>query len=188
MKKLRSDAVIGKLTPPQREILDGWIFVDNLSYREAASRVREQFQVYVYPFQVKSYHEREYARFLRQKIMASSNDANELVRKLISDPNDYQKALLKMLGQVVFELALSSRKPEILKEVRDSLRVLTAAKQEEHQADRVALHREKWEFDVSRMCVAHLAELQAIIADHSLDEPARLQAIRRRLFGERPAS
>ena len=63
------------------------------------------------------------------------------------------------------------------------IELLIAARKDEREAGKFSFEREKWEVDVARLCFDHHAELQAIAGDKSLDEDARLLAIRHRLFG-----
>ena len=50
----------------------------------------------------------------------------------------------------------------------------------------LALSRERFEFDAAEAALDHLGELKAILQDRSLKRPAKIQAVRRRLFGEGP--
>jgi hypothetical protein len=45
MNKLRSESVFSQLTPEQVETLEGWLFEENLSYKEALERVQNEFRV-----------------------------------------------------------------------------------------------------------------------------------------------
>lgn len=48
------------------------------------------------------------------------------------------------------------------------------------------LERDKFEFDAAKACLKQLPVLRAIAGDKSLDEDAKLRAVRERLFGEIP--
>ena len=50
----------------------------------------------------------------------------------------------------------------------------------------LALSRERFEFDAAEVVLDHLSELKAILQDRSMKRPAKIQAVRRRLFGEAP--
>ena len=58
-----------------------------------------------------------------------------------------------------------------------------AIEQRERQLE---LAREKFEFDAAAAVLDHLAEVREIAADRSLRHPAKIQAVRRRLFGDPP--
>jgi hypothetical protein len=45
MSKMRSDCVFSKLTPEQVETLEGWLFEENLSYKDALERAQKEFGI-----------------------------------------------------------------------------------------------------------------------------------------------
>ena len=60
-----------------------------------------------------------------------------------------------------------------------------AIEQRERQLE---LAREKFEFDAAAAILDHLTAVREIAADRSMRHPAKIQAVRRRLFGEPPPS
>ena len=52
----------------------------------------------------------------------------------------------------------------------------------------LALSRERFEFDAAEVVLDHLGELKAILQDRSMKRPAKIQAVRTRLFGVGPCS
>ena len=50
----------------------------------------------------------------------------------------------------------------------------------------LALSRERFEFDAAEVVLDHLSELKAILQDRSMKRPAKIQAVRMRLFGAGP--
>lgn len=65
-------------------------------------------------------------------------------------------------------------------------RLWLATLQEMGRDEDRALARAKFQFDAAREALAKLPELRAIAADKSLDEDAKLKAVREKLFGEVP--
>ena len=45
MSKMRSDCVFSKLTPEQAELLESWLFEENLSYKDALERAQKEFGI-----------------------------------------------------------------------------------------------------------------------------------------------
>ncbi len=45
MSKMRSDCVFSKLTPEQADLLEGWLFEENLSYKDALERAQKEFGI-----------------------------------------------------------------------------------------------------------------------------------------------
>ncbi len=58
-----------------------------------------------------------------------------------------------------------------------------AIEQRERQLE---LAREKFEFDAAAAVLDHLSEVRAIADDRTMRRPAKIQAVRRRLFGDPP--
>lgn len=57
---------------------------------------------------------------------------------------------------------------------------------EERKAIEIEQERQKFEFDAARAALKCLPQLKAIASDKALDEPARLDAARKHLFGVTP--
>jgi hypothetical protein len=45
MRKINSNAILAGLTPEQRQKLDTWLFIDNLSYDRVADLLFSEFQI-----------------------------------------------------------------------------------------------------------------------------------------------
>jgi hypothetical protein len=45
MSKMRSDCVFSKLTPEQADLLEGWLFEENMSYKDALERAQKEFGI-----------------------------------------------------------------------------------------------------------------------------------------------
>lgn len=65
-------------------------------------------------------------------------------------------------------------------------KLLQFATVEERKAIEIEREREKFEFDAARAALKCLPQLKALAADKALDEPARLNAARKHLFGVVP--
>jgi len=60
-------------------------------------------------------------------------------------------------------------------------------RKEERQREEYKLKREKFEFDAAKACLVKLPELKAIARNQTLDENAKINAVRQKLFGVLPA-
>ncbi len=56
----------------------------------------------------------------------------------------------------------------------------------EQREKALALARERFEFDAAAAALDHLSEVKAILNDRTLKRPAKIQAVRLRLFGAAP--
>ncbi len=184
-RKPLSTSVFHSLPTEQRETIKHWLFEDNLAYAEVMKRCKREFQARV--------GKRSLIEFFRQtqqqrniaQILAGSDQANEVVKKLADNPVDTYRAIMNLTGQLAFNAATQAVTggPSDLDPLRRSIELFLETRKDDREAQRLLLEREKWELDVARLCFEHQTELQAITADKSMDEDARLQAIRRRLFG-----
>ena len=132
---------------------------------------------------VRTYYKQTAQKRTLDRIINGTKSANAVVKAFTDNPADTYQAVLKVIGQIVFEKAIDSPNELEIRAIRELMTLLISARREDIQARRFSLDREKWEFDVVRACQQHHAELQAISVDKSLDEDARLLAIQRRLFG-----
>jgi len=187
MKKIKpySTCVLAGLPQAQRELIKRWLYEENRSYKWVIARAKKDFQVSLSDKSLTRFYRKTAQDHTTQEIAQSAQRANEVVRLFTENPSDTYQALLKVGGQMAFDRALGSEDPKDLDVVRDFIRVLTSARHEDINAKKFLLDREKWEFDVARSCAQHIVDLQAIMADNSKDEDARLLAIQRRLFGTR---
>jgi hypothetical protein len=189
-KKLKPNAtsVIAALKPAQREMLEGWLFDKNVSYKDTVALCMKRFRVKVNRDSLHNfYHKRAVERNM-ERIARRQREATKVVKLFEKGQSQSFQAVLGMIGQFAFETVSDTDegKPMNYRRLREILKILIAARRDDREDMRFLLEREKWEIDVARLCAQHHFDLQAIVADDSLDEGDRLQAIRRRLFGDKP--
>jgi len=171
------------LSAEHRALLDNLLFEQNLSYRGISNMSLAKFGVRLSTDAVRTYYKQTAQKRTLDRIINGTKSANAVVKAFTDNPADTYQAVLKVIGQIVFEKAIDSPNELEIRAIRELMTLLISARREDIQARRFSLDREKWEFDVVRACQQHHAELQAISVDKSLDEDARLLAIQRRLFG-----
>lgn len=116
-----------------------------------------------------------------QNAASHAADQKELMLKF--DPNDVERA--EKFGDFVFlQDAIALKDPEafiglgMLREKRKAGQL----KQEDLQ-----LQKQRFEFSASKAALEHARELRAIASDRSMNEDAKIEAVRLRLFGKAPA-
>jgi hypothetical protein len=181
--KPRSNSVGASLTAEQRVIVDKMLFEQNLSYTGISKMSVAKIGVFLSKDSLRRYYKDVAQQRTLDRIINGAKSANAVVKAFTDSPADTYQAILKVVGQIAFEKAIDSNEQLDIRTIRELTSLLISARREDIQARRFSLDREKWEFDVVRACQQHHAELQAISADKSLDEDARLLAIQRRLFG-----
>ena len=182
--KLSARSPLSKLTVEQRQTVEEWLFDENLSYLETGQRCLSEFKIKITIKSLFSFYRLVAQKRTLDRITHSANNANAVVKTFTENPADTYQALIKVAGQIAFDKAIQSPDQLDLPTIRDFTRLLIASRHADLNSKKFHLDREKWEFDVARTCFNHHAELQALVANKSLDEDARLQAIRRSLFGE----
>ncbi len=182
--KPKATSRIATLTQPQRDKLENLLFEQNLSFRAVSKRSLAEFGLTLQSESLKRFYQKTSQKRTLDRIVRSSQTANAVVKTFTENPADTYQALIKVAGQIAFDKAIQSPDQLDLQTIRDFTRLLIASRHADLNSKKFHLDREKWEFDVARLCFDHHAELQALVADQSLDEHARLQAIRRSLFGE----
>jgi hypothetical protein len=187
MSKARSDSVLDGLPRNQREALEEWLFEENLSYQDAKKRLWQDFNVSTSRSGLERFYARVNQRRLLQRIMDSSQTAAAVKEKFDESKAPIESALKKMLAQLAFEMSVSGKAVDPETFVAISGLVLKAQEQElKKQA--IELQRDRFEFDAAEACLKKLPELKSIAANGSLDQHAKLRAIREKLFGEVPDS
>ena len=185
-RKPHAASVIDGLQPEQRALLDKWLLDQNISYREAADRCEKEFGVRPGKDVFMRYYARTFQERKMNDLLNSAAFAEQIEDSLGKRANKTFRAIITIMGQLAFNCAIDvqGNKKQALKKFREQLDLLIPLREEFRLGEKFSLEREKWEFDVARTCHEHFEELQKIIANKSLDEPSRLQAIRQRLFGD----
>ena len=182
--KIKSTSRIGKLTQAQRDKLEDLLFEQNLSFRAVSKLSLAEFGLVLQCESLKNFYHKTAQKRTLDRVLRSSQTTNAVVKAFTDNPAKIYLAILKVLGHVAFEKAIAAPDQLDVPQVCELTPLLISARREDLDSKKFLLDREKWEFDVARTCFDHHAELQALVADQSLDEDARLQAIRRSLFGE----
>jgi hypothetical protein len=183
--KPKASSVFHSLTQAQRDQLEYWLFEENIAYETAAKRCKAKFKVNLYYRKLEAFYREIKRKRNIAEILSNTHHANSVIKKLADNPVATFKAIMELVGQVAFNSATLAAAGQTvdLEPLRQAIEIYLDTRKDDRDAIKVALEREKWELDVARLCFEHHAELQTITADQSMDEDARLLAIRRRLFG-----
>jgi hypothetical protein len=166
-----------------REILDGWLFDENLSFTEIDKRSVKMWGIRIHDSTLSRYYRTHFQRRTIKRIADSARCANAVMKEFEGHPTDTYQLVLKMAGQIAFEKSLEGKKVVDTRTLGELLKILITARKEDLGIQKLRLERDKWEFDAARACRQHMSEIQAITKDDYLDEDAQVLAIRRRLFG-----
>lgn len=89
---------------------------------------------------------------------------------------DFDQAKAKAIAQREFELAASNL----------SVKELVALRNIDLKAKDLRLQQDKFEMDVAKLATKYAAELKSIAGDKTMNDDAKIDAVRRRLFGAIP--
>ena len=180
MKKTRSDA---SPLDQFREELSEWLYVENASYKDVQDRLIER-ELPVSVSSICRWKQRQDQERLLLRITDRSRQAKEVAARFASENPRMAQVLGPLIQQVSFELMTEEKpKPEaVMMIVGQALRL----RDQELKADDLKLKRDRFEFSAAESCLKHLPELRAIATTQGLSEQSKIDAIRRRLFGELP--
>ena len=180
MHKLRSDSTWAALTPAQKEKLTHWLFDENLGYRQALERVRQEFGVTASKSSLASYYQFLARERLREDLCEAQSIATEALgseAKLA----DLRGAALKLVGKKLLDCALQRG---VAKELPALTNLLLLSAQQELQREWLALARERFEFKAAKAALKALPLQDEFARQEDAFEDARIDAIKRKLFGK----
>jgi hypothetical protein len=184
MSKPRSDSTLDNLPPNQRETLERWLFEENLGYEAAAKRLHADFNIKSSTTGVWGFYQRRAQARLLDRITRNKAKANAVVERFTQEPADLYRGALNMISEIAFDKAT---KEELdVETIYNFTKLLIAGRKEDVRAEALTLARDRFQFDAAKACLAHLPALRSIAQDNKLDQNAKLDAIRQKLFGQLP--
>jgi hypothetical protein len=179
MKKRRGDSILNELPPEQRAQVDRWLFEEEQTYKRVAESCQREFGMPVsVPSISRYYHAKSHVlRLNRLGQEAQNSEATD------NDPQRTYESVLQGVESMALEMSRVSHEEVKTRDLSDLVHLLIAARREANEASRLALAREKLEYDVATACLMHKIEMDRICEDKSMDDGERIQAIREELFG-----
>jgi hypothetical protein len=122
------------------------------------------------------------------QIASGARQCKEVQQQFATNPSPQLETLISLHRVLVMKLSTQAAVDPAMIELVTALMkpVMEWAKLKTKQ-DELSLAREKFQFDAAKAALAKLAELNAIKRDNSLNEDAKLEQARMKLFGEIPA-
>jgi len=179
MNKLRADSTWNGLTPEQREKLDEWLFEEEVGYREVRERAQKEWGIESSISSVGRYYRRgRNARMLEE--MAETQQAAKALNGTGLNMKTLRSSALKVIGKRLFEKAIDGCDVKALAVLG---RLMSEGEKREIQRARLALARERFEFSAAEAALAELPHVEEMTEEEVRLENARIEAIKRRLFG-----
>ena len=169
------------MTPEQHDMFERWLFVEKLSYDETRKRAEKEWGVVSSVSSVGRYYRR---RVAQQSVLGliEAAAASEAIDDTSARTDRLRGAAMKIIGKRLLEEAMEGGEA---KELARLGRIMLASQEREIQNGRLALARERFEFNAAKAALAELPNLKQMNQEDAAREKERVQAIRRWLFGNR---
>jgi hypothetical protein len=127
MSKMRSDCVFSKLTPEQADTLEGWLFEENLSYKDALERAQKEFGIGGSLTGLRRF----YGRLFKERGRESLTEAMSMCVEAAALGHDevLRAGLLTMANACAVQYLMQP--PKDIKEFTAMLRAMTSAQSQE---------------------------------------------------------
>ena len=142
MSKLRSDSKWNGLSAEQRETLEGWLFEEKISYREALERAKTEFGITA-SFRSLAFF---YQRLARERMQGELEETLALAKDVEGSPanwDDLAAAAQTLLAKRMVQLAVES--PDNVRELVSLGRILVATEAQDVRRRRIEIAERRWE-------------------------------------------
>ena len=184
MRKMRDDSTWNQLTPEQREMLESWLFEENLGYAKTLERVQKEFGLETTMASVGRYYRRRARERQVQELVEAQAAASEL-NDLPVNVADLREAAVKLVGKAVLKLA--GEKPEELEQLVSFTKLLLDSEDNDIRRSRLKLAQQYFDYEATTASIKewpHLRSYLAVIGnDTSLSHDEKIKRVRAILFG-----
>jgi hypothetical protein len=185
MRKLREDSLGNKLTLEQRDLLEHWLFDDNLGYTEARERVQKEFGLETTVWSVsRFFHQRARERPIEQLVEASVSAG--MVNATPISTASLREAAVKLAGKSALKLA--GEKPNDMDHLVAFTRLLLESEENEIRRERLRLSQRQFDHAAMASTIEELPQLRSYLItvsdDGSLTEMEKLERIRAIILGK----
>jgi hypothetical protein len=178
--KLRSDALWNTLTVEQRDKLREWLLDQNLSYREAHERAQKEFSLVCSPSAIA----RLYRYLFNQRTAGEVRDATDLATHLDETGANEEKMRSSSMKLVVARFLEQAAQKADSRDIYALGRLVLQSQERQIQLQRVSLARERFQFKASEAALKILPHLDEMTREEEAHELARIEEIKRKLFGK----
>jgi hypothetical protein len=184
MKKPRSDSVLDALPTEQQAALCDWL-LGGMPYAKARALLSKEFGAVTSSAALSRFYSSVCTAALLARRQRAVSTAEEVAAEAAKTPGKFDAATIDAIKQKAFEMSISPQsKPG---DVQTFFNLVLRARDQDLDAKQLQLNLDKFQFDAAKACLAHLPALREIAKDPGMDDAAKLQAVRKRLFGETPA-
>jgi hypothetical protein len=183
MRKMREDSLWNKLTLEQRQLLEHWLFEDNLGYAETQARVKSEFGVEATIWSVGRYY-RWRARWRQtEELVIANGEAVELNRLPVGIAN-LREAAVKLAGKTAIKLA--GEKPHETGQLVAFTRLLLESEGNELRRAKLKLAQQQFDYATAGDLIEDLPKIRSYLMrlgdDESLDETEKMRRFHAIMF------
>lgn len=183
MRKPRSDAKLLNMPEAQQSQLAEWLLT-GMPYHHALKLIKKEFKVASSLAALSDFYDAYCTAELINRRRRAVSTADEIAEEARKHPGQFDDATIDALKQQAFELAISPGANP--KSVKQLFSLVLKARDQDLDEQQIALARDRFEFDAAKAALAQLPALRKIAGDKKLDQRAKLDAVRKRLFGQIP--
>ncbi|HEX7858842.1 MAG TPA: hypothetical protein VF773_00805 [Verrucomicrobiae bacterium] len=191
--KPRFDSVLDQFSDDQQAQVYDWL--NSIGYTETINRIAAPEPD---GFALKTHRASLHRFYLRYSAQLKSEHLQEAGTLLSSDPaggQTFASAAEQTAAHIAFQISTSPPEKDSFKNLS---RWVSTQKEHQHKAqylriaedhvalarERLALEREKFQFNAARQALIHHDKLGEIMRDDASDDEAKIQAAREQLFGK----
>jgi hypothetical protein len=178
--KLRSDALWNTLTPEQRDKLREWLLDQNLSYRETHERAQKELGIQCSLMNI--------ARICKYLLNLRATDEVEEAAAFATDlshtPANESNLRVSSMKLIATRLLEKAARDADTNDIYALGRLILQSQEREIQNRRVSLARDRFEFKASEAALKILPHLEEMNREDEARELARIEDIKRKLFGK----
>ena len=184
MSKPRDDSTWNQLTPEQIEMLEGWLFDENIGYVKTLERVRAEFGVEATISSLGRFYRRR-ARERQIEELVEAQEAALEVNDLPVSVASLREAAVKLVGKAALKLA--SEKPERLEQLVSFTKLLLESEDNEIRREMLKLAKRYFDYEAIAATQKELPHIRSYLKvtgyDESLTYEEKMECVHKILFG-----
>jgi hypothetical protein len=149
MSKLRSDSAWSKLTAEQRETLEGWLFEENIGYKEALEQAQKEFGMSSSLTSLADFYQRLAEERMQQELLGVKSLAGKIDKTGV-DRDKLGATAMTLVAKRMLQLAVAS--PGKVKELASLGRLLVANEAQDIKRRWLELEEERLDEEVIKKC------------------------------------
>jgi len=184
MRKMRDDSTWNQLKLEHREMMERWLFDENLGYAKTLERVQKEFGMEATIASVGRFYRRR-ARQRQVEELMEAQAAASVLNVLPVNVATLREAAVKLVGKAVLKLA--GEKPEELEHLVSFTKLLLEREDNDLRRARLKLAEQYFHFEATAASLDELPKIRAYLNvigdDPSLSRDEKIKRVQMIIFG-----